>query len=159
MDFGFSKLYWKRHQTAKCITKLTLFHQNNYNNEFPLFPVTFTSAPDSSIAVAENSYVELTCTVTSNPLLNLWLHDLTTNTDLFSGTTVLESYTASVLLTRNDNGRIFGCRATGDNPNYYIQAADTYSFSVECRYLHVQKSVLSAYCQLLKRGFVNTTSL
>ena len=98
-----------------------------------VFTVTFTTNPDTSAPIPANTDVEFSCTGTSDPLLNLWLHDLTSDTDIFNGVTETGSFTSSQTLTSAHNGHTFACRATGTEPSYYMEATYTYTFNIECK--------------------------
>ena len=97
--------------------------------------IIFTSSIPTNATVSEDTEVTFTCSCESNPVATLSLIAIS-----YAGEEIAQmnsnSWTVSVILTKERNGMIFMCSASGSDPIFSVDSNATYTYNVECKYIH-----------------------
>ena len=104
----------------------------HFNTDTPS-EITFETSVSTAVAVPEGTEVNFTCSIDHNSTPTLLLIQILYNEQ----ERVLHYFTngtASVNLTKEQNGLIFMCRANGSEPAFPTDSVTKYSFDVQCKY-------------------------
>ena len=97
--------------------------------------IIFTSSIPTNATVSEDTEATFICSCESNPVATLSFIAIS-DTDEEIAQINSSSWTLSVILTKEQNGLIFMCSASGSDPVFSIDSNARYTYNVECKYIH-----------------------
>ena len=97
--------------------------------------IIFTSSIPTNATVSEDTEVTFICSCESNPVATLSLIAISDSDEEIAQINS-SSWTVSVILTKERNGVMFMCSASGSDPIFLVDSSARYTYNVECKYIH-----------------------
>ena len=89
----------------------------------------------TNATVLEGTQVIFVCSADSNPVTTLSVIQIR-DTEEVLAQQISNTWTMSIILTKEHHGLIFICRANGSDPVFSVDSSDRYKFDVKCKCIY-----------------------